>query len=281
MGLHVIIGKGNLGCDLQIALDKMGHDARLLTASEGFEWPESNPMFHNGEFKSTECVWVTAGKGSVESAMDPHDMEDVIGTHFVLPVGLATSMPKSMRLAVFSTDYVADEADSKSTAKQTSRPKSIYACMKIAMEQAIYAHKRPLTTIFRVGSLYGGHYPERTFPGKLQKNHPNFGEVTLPMNWVTPTPTWWVAETIVHNLHGLFHTRGPLTHHVAPVGGCTLSQWGRLVLGDGYTFKSNGFNDMRPAFSNLGLSFGSDPRTWQELWQAHLLKYPPGPTTHT
>lgn len=286
MGLHVIIGKGNLGIDLQQALDKVGHDARLLTASDGFEWPESWPAFHHAPYKEVECVWVAAGKGSVESAMDPHDMEDMLKTHFLLPVGLATTLPKHVRLGVFSTDYVADEGDAKYPMKHTAKPRSVYAAMKIGMEKAIYATKRPLTTIFRVGSLYGGHFPERTFPGKVAARHPNPGEVTLPQNWVTPTPSWWVAEKLAEqakNVQGdlLFQTRGPLTHHIAPAGGCTVLQWARAILGDRYTFKSRGFDDSRPAFSNLGLSFSSDPRTWQELWAEHLVRYKTVPADGT
>ncbi len=271
MGLHFIIGKGNLGLDLQSALDKSGHDARVLTSSDGFECPRG---LQEIEDMKPDCVWVTAGKGSVSEAESPHEIDAVLNTHLALPISLAKRLQKETRLAVFSTDYVADESKPDQPSARTTRPKSVYAAMKIGMEMALESLARPRTTIFRVGSLYGGHFVERTFPGKVAKRHAKPGPVTMPMNWVTPTPTWWVADTLACNYDSVF-SNAMQTHHIAPQGGCTILQWGRAILGDDYVFKSSGFDNQRPAYSNLGLSFNSlmgHPH-FHELWDRHLAKY--------
>lgn len=264
MGLHVIIGKGNLGCDLQIALDKAGHDARLLTPSEGFEWPEDEPHIHS---LAPECIWIAAGFGSIDQCKN--DPMGAIQTHTIMPMEIADAMPET-RLVVFSTDYVANESDPNAPSKSVLRPKSLYACSKLWMEQGLYMLNRPLTTIVRVGSLYGSHFPEKTFPGKLVKNHPKPCQVHLPQNWVVPTPTWWIAERLASQYHRLFNEKGPITHHVAPAGGCTILQWGRKVLGEDYNIASRGFDDLRPAYSKLGYSLGGHVETWDQLWEWHV-----------
>lgn len=264
--MNIIIGKGNLGVDLQVALKDRSVNSVMESAGQGFEWPESEPHILS---QKPECIWVTAGKGSVESAKDPWNLEDSLKTHTFLPISMALALPKEIRLVFFSSDYVADEADTTCTAKSNPRPRSLYACTKMWMEQGITMMKRPNTAIVRVGTLYGHHFPERCFPGKLKLNYPRPGEVFLPQNLVTPTPTWWAARMLVQNAGKLFSDQGTLVHHLAPIGNIPVVNWGRKILGQGYEVFSKGFDASRPHYSNLGCSLGKPNTTWEKLWEQH------------
>lgn len=266
MALHVIIGRGNLGLDIQLAFDERGHKTHLMSRTLGFSWPQSKAEILDLQ---PDYVWVAAGHGSVSEC--ERDFSGAIQTHVTLPVELAQSLSKNTCLGLFSTDYAANETEPGAAGKQAVRPRSLYAFTKIWMEQAILMMNRPKTAIFRVGSLYGSHFPERCFPGKLRKNYPNPSEVSLPQNWVTPTPTWWVAETICNHLVGSFNSSSALIHNIAPSGGCTIARWGMHVLGKDYTIKSNGFDKNRPSMSKLGSSFDKPAIEWEELWNISQL----------
>ncbi len=187
-----------------------------------------------------------------------------------MPVSIALLLPKDIRLVVFSSDYAADEGDPSATAKVNPRPRSLYACTKIWMEQALTTLKRPNTCVVRVGTLYGEHFQDRCFPGKLKANYPQPGEVLLPQNLVTPTPTRWAAKMMVDNMAKLFSEQGTLVHHLAPIGNVPVGMWGRKILGPGYNILSKGFDSNRPHFSNLGCSIAKPNATWEQLWEQYL-----------
>lgn len=263
MATHVVIGKGNLGMDLKLALTKAGHKVHVLTASEGFEWPESRP--HLLSF-NPEYIWIAAGAGSVGEVKA--DMTPAVKTHVIMPVEMVNSLPEGIKVGIFSTDYAADENDPDNTQKTNPRARSLYALTKIWMEEAVKMIRRPNTTVFRVCSLYGHHFPERGFPGKLKSRHPDPCELLLPQNWCVPTPTWWVAETIEAYIGKCFDPTRTLVHHVAPSHGCTVIQWGQKILGEGYKVGSRGFDLERPPHSKLGCSLFRPP-TWEDLWLQH------------
>lgn len=267
MGRHVIIGKGNLGLDLNLALMNAGNQTRVLTQSEGFRWPES--ISEILEFQP-DYVWVTAGAGSVEQCKS--NPTHAIATHITMPVELAMKLPSNIKVGVFSTDYACDELEPGNPNKYTARPKSFYACTKISMEIMLRQMNRPNVTIFRVSNLYGAHCPDKTFPGKLLKKYPSPCVVELPQNWVVPTPTWWIAENIVKYLGKAFSERDTLSHHLAPESGMTVTQWGRKVLGDAHEIKSKGFDDTRISFSKLGCTLFQCTDTCQDLLAQHAAK---------
>ncbi len=260
MSCHVIIGKGNLGVDLHAVLNARGHKAHIFTPSDGFTWPDSLPALLA---LTPTYVWVTAGAGSVEAVKK--DFVGAINTHLMFPVELVKDLPPGIKIGLFSSDYVADESDPSNPHKITPKPRSLYAYTKIWMEQAIKALGRPNVSVFRVSNLYGGHFPERTFPGKLKSRYPHPCEIVLPQNWVVPTWTKWVAEVLVDNLDKVFDDKTPLIHHAAPNGGCTVIQWGRRVVGEKYKLISKGFDNDRALFSKLSCSFARAPE-WDELW---------------
>lgn len=258
--MHVIIGKGNLGVDLKIALEAIGYKAVILTKSEGFLWPGgySQIMNHNPDH-----VWITAGFGSVQECSN--NFSGALATHTAMPLELARDLPTYVKLGIFSTDYVANEKYPDSEIAFIDNAKTFYAMSKLWMERGIANSNRPLTSIFRVCSLYGQHFPEKTFPGKLLAKYPNPCELNLPENEVVPTPTWWIAKKLALNLEVLFLKKGRNILHVAPSGSTTTMEWGRRILGEDYTIKSSGLDPLRPIRSRLGSSIGQPP-DWSALW---------------
>lgn len=258
--MHVIIGKGNLGIDLKLALNKHGHHAVILTRSGGFEWPESYP--HLMELKPTH-VWVTAGFGSIGECAN--DFAGALATHVAMPLDMARFLPDKCKLGFFSSDYVAHEDYPNQVACYAEKALTFYAMSKMWMERGLEWMDRPFTSVFRVCSLYGQHYPERTFPGKMRARFPEPCALSLPENEVTPTPTWWLAERLASNLDYWF-SPGMSFHHVAPSTNTTTMEWGSRILGPNYAITSAGIDPLRPAKSALGDSSGGKA-DWSVLWE--------------
>lgn len=256
MQRHLVIGKGNLGCDIYDAALRAGHKAMILTKSNGFVWPESLEQIL--QWQPTH-VWVTAGVGSVEAVKQ--NFAEAVKTHVTLPVELCKQLPAHVHLGLFSSDYVTDE-----------KVRSLYACTKIFMEQALQVINRPNTSVFRVGSLYGHHYPLKGLPGKLKLRYPNPQIVKLPQNWITPTPTWWVAEILMEHPEA-FSDRLTI-HSIAPGGGCTVMRWGQSILGEEYRVDSKGFDEERPASTSIGCTLESKVKDWFMLYVEHLQRQP-------
>lgn len=259
--MHVIIGKGNLGIDLKLALTKAGHRAVIFTKSSGFEWPESEPAIR--ELKPSH-IWITAGFGSVGECSA--DFAGALATHVALPMDIARVF--TCPVGVFSTDYVADPEYLDQPGCYIEKPRSFYAHSKLMMERGLERMDRPYITVFRVGSLYGSYFPQKTFPGRLKINHPLPTQLNLPDNIVVPTPTSWVAERIVSNLHSIFIPEFKV-HHVAPKGGCSTRDWGKLILGPDYQVYSSGLDPLRPARSSLGCTIDKTYADWKTLWEQH------------
>lgn len=262
--MHIVIGKGNLGMDLAKALTLRGHQVKIFTKSEGFEWPESEPAIRNLD---PSHVWVTAGHGSVNECNA--DFSGALATHVALPMDLARILPNNVRIGTFSTDYVAHPEVKHREDRAIQVPQTLYAQSKLWMEQGLKNLRRPLIAVFRVGSLYGNHLPEKTFPGRLKAKYPAPCELNLPDNIVVPTPTWWIAQKIVENLDLCFDRDKLRMHHVAPMGNVTTRGWGQLILGEGYRIHSSGIDPLRPAHTGLGCSFDrANKTTWKELWDS-------------
>jgi dTDP-4-dehydrorhamnose reductase len=261
MNTHVIIGRGNLAIDLQLALIAAGDEAIIETRSTGFEWPKglSKILTMNPGF-----VWVTAGFGSVEQCA--MNLTGALATHVAMPLELAKNLPATTRLACFSSDYVADEEYPDQPGCWNDKPQSWYAQSKLWMELGLERMNRPLTATFRVSSLYGDHFPERTFPGKLRLGAPRMTHFTLPDNIVVPTPTWWLANRLVSDMDEVFSPKGSYLYHLAPSGGVSTLDWGRMILGYNYEITSRGLDPLRPAKSGLGCSYGPTI-DWLDLWK--------------
>lgn len=250
-----------MGLDLVQALSEKGHHAKLLTKSAGFDWRDDISMLLDADF-----VWIAAGFGSVEAAL--RDPSGAFDCHVAMPVKIAMGLPETTRIVCFSSDYAADESTPWSPGALNRTPRSLYAVTKISMELALKSLKRPNTFAVRVCSLYGEHYPERTFPGRLLKRFPTPADIEVPMNRTTPTPTKWVADVLARHLQDL--TGDFRVHHVAPGGTASIVQWAKKILGNGYKIESKGLDQSRPLCSNLRCTFENVP-DWEELWNLHWL----------
>lgn len=274
MGRHVIIGKGNLGLDLANTARSCGNEVYIFTPSENFKLPDSISEIKD---LKPDYIWVTAGFGSVEQCKkEPNGAFDA---HVGLPITIVRNFGGDVKIGLFSTDYAADENGMDNPNKINPKPKSVYAITKMCMESCVKMMNRPNVTVFRVASLYGSHFPERTFPGKLLAKFKEPCEVALPQNFITPTPTSWIAEIIMSSLSLVFSPVGPMFHNCAATGGTTVMNFGRKILGDAFTYNSKGMDWERPAYSNMGCSFTQAPN-WEQLWEANrcsFLKSLPSP----
>lgn len=260
--MHLVLGNGNLGRSLANQLAQRGLTYKLLDKSE-FCYPEKTLLMD----KPTH-VWCCIGAGSVNRAKE--DFNGVISTHVQLPIHLMKTLPEKVKLVFFSTDYVADEKNPSLPLHKTSEPRSLYALSKLWLEQSVVFSKRANTCVVRVGSLYGRHFPERTFPGRLRANYPVPGPVTLPRNLVTPTPTDWLAEGLLDTQSKFMFTPSPCIKHCAPKGNVSVAHWGRLILDKSYTVYEAGYDEERPKISDLNCSFWP-PEDWKELWEKYTI----------
>lgn len=280
---HIILGGGNLGKDLLIEMNSLGvADPELWTNSRGKDVRMIADVVAEINHKMPECVWYCVGAGSVNEAKheSKHYSNSVI-LHRRVPLALAKYLDPKIKLVLFSTDYVADETRPTYPFAQTPKFRSNYAALKGQMENEIQQMQRPFTTVVRVGSLYGVHKPEQTFPGKILKNFNGKEGIQLkglPQNLVVPTPTRWLANVLLRNFDKLCLDSGATREHVAPEGATTVIDWGKFVLAgmpdvrfnrrDENTFY---YDEERPLVSGLGNTLETSAH-WHELWQVYFRK---------
>ena len=271
---HAILGKGNLGSDISFFLNdpsnpKKKQKYEFFTRSNGFDWPA--PLDRLMTY-APDVVWVSLGHGSVAEAKE--DFVGAINCHVQLPNFLMELMPSTTKLIFFSTDYVACEDDPSNPKAQTQDPLSKYALSKLWMENLVKFKNRPNTCVVRVGSLYGGYKPGRTLPGKLRKAFKKPQTIRLPLNYITPTPTMYVASCLIKNLEKIFDDSNATFHHLAPKGNCQVREWGELILGEGYEVLSKKIDRERPSVSELGNTIEPPPH-WLHLWESSRFHFDP------
>lgn len=269
---HAIIGAGNLGLDLRAEIIRQTDGGvEVLTRSRDFDVEEVGAL-EDVAAADFDYIWYCVGYGSVQEAMIYPNKAHYI--HVTAPEILATKKSPETKLMVFSSDYAADE-DSPYATHWSRSPRSVYAKMKIDMEKLVMRLAKPNVTVMRVGSLYGYHKPQTTFPGKVLERFA-FSEIPLrfPSNYVTPTSSLWAAATIIGNLGRVFDGSGPMLHHCAPDGNVPVVDWARLVLKglrDGREFDEEMFLDLaRPTMSRLGCTFAKHGWHWTDVWNAYF-----------
>jgi len=249
---HAIIGNGNLGNSLATKLLKDNHIVKLFSTFNGWKYPTNLQAIHDF---IPDHIWVTVGAGSVEQAKANY--LPFLDLHVRLPADLAKNVNPGACLHVFSSDYVLDNP-----------VKSLYALSKLYMEETLTRMDRPKTYIYRVGSLYGTYKPNKCFPYKLKKNwvesQKKEGEITLPSNHITPTPTDWLAGILVSALDSL--DASCRIFNVAPSDCCKVQEWGELILNQ--PVKEKDLDPNRPAYSNIGCNLPlQTSKSWLDLWK--------------
>lgn len=262
---HLILGNGNLGRDLFIKAAHSG-DASLMSLSRGND-AFSSSFIQDVKNHHAQAVWYCIGAGEVaEAKREPARAEFLIRD---LPILLRHSLHQEIALIVFSSDHAADEERPDDYTSDNPSPRSDYCRFQLGLERRLLELNRTRTAIIRVSTLYGLHKPLRTLPGSmlLHSNVPGEWPMEFPQNWVTPTPTRWLAHMLLENYSAFVSRNGTTRHHLAPTGNISIIDLAKLILPNEAIDKSEWYDSERPVFSNLDCSFGVENWHWFELWR--------------
>lgn len=270
----LVLGKGNLGRDLQDVSEEVGVETTLLSRSTGWDFPQNEALARvllDTHEKKYDWIFCCVGAGSVEAAEKEYAQSLMV--HCVLPAELLTRAYDRSRIVLFSTDYVCDpqELYRELPNCHTQRPLSLYAQTKLAMEYAFRTVNRPGSMCVRVGSLYGKHFPERNLAEKIALSYKN-GSRTFVNNRVSPTPSRWVAENVVQHLMKSEPTHAEF-HHCAPCDDISVFDFARFVLGPIVQIQDGRFDEKRPRASGITNSLGPQ-WDWQPLWEEYHRRLP-------
>lgn len=186
MRKHLILGAGNLGLDLKLQAEKRGDLALVASRSSGWDYTKQGLDPIRIQLAWATDIWCTIGAGSIEGA--ERDFRDYADLHIKLPMELVQNAPHEVRIHLFTTNYI--------RASETKR--TLYARSKKYMEKLVLSTNRPNVSIYEVQSLYGTHKPWSCFPGKVIKSYLDKKEpISVPSNECVPTPTDWLAESIL------------------------------------------------------------------------------------
>lgn len=261
--LHCIVGGGNLGMDIAAVLKSRNSSIMILTKRLGFSYPMRPYGIEELTDRMPDVIWLAAGAGSVGG-----DFLHQLDIHVRLVVETLKEAAPGAKIVAFSTDYVADPLDIQNPRKRTNDPQSSYARSKAWMEEFILESQDPRIRAVRIGSLYGEWKPRGCFPFKLCSNsYRSTGPITLPINYVCPTPTRWLAKALVDNFDNLFAETYPISH-LSPSGNLSVADWGRLILGDDKIVDGE-LDFKRPIISSLGSPFVTPLPHYLELWEEY------------
>lgn len=281
MKKHLIMGGGNLGIDLKNEILRQSGDRRsvdFLTRVDGFDVRDLSAVRAAAKKEDYAVIWYCVGQGSVPQARDnPEEAKIIYGA---APKAILTSARPETKVVLFSTDYVADEEDPSNPHGICQSFQTEYASIRGQAERLFLGLNRPNTTVIRVGSLYGTHKPENTFPGRILGNFAKESDIRirLPRNLVTPTPTLWLAAVLVEaylaEANRLFNEQETTIHHCAPNGNVSVWDWGTFVLAgirETSAFATDKFFDEeRPKISALSSDFLPSNWHWNELWKTYF-----------
>ncbi len=247
---QLVIGRGNLAVDLVNALNKNGtlKPSYILNSVDGVNSFHSPPS----------VCWLALGCGSVNEVKD--DFQRAIHSQLSELHRLYETTPRETKIVVFSSDF----ADAPGL--------SSYAWIKRTLENfaSHLNQKEKRVTVIRVANLYGTHRIERTFPYKMFKNNRFKEEVFVPLNHCCPTPTDWLAKTLVDNIEQILGSNQTvLTCY--PNGDMTYKQWTEMIFPD-KKVKSVEWDNERPTHlirkedMSLRMIYGDCASLFLERW---------------
>jgi hypothetical protein len=207
MERHVVLGAGNLGRAIFERLMTIPESegritAHLVSRSNGWRYPEDSVA--RIQELQPDVIWNCTGAGSIGGSAS-----EQVSLHVGLVQDLMDGMPMT-RQVHFSSDYAVN-------------PVSFYAMTKKWAEDAVKAHRSENAYIIRVANLHGPH-KRGGIIDKLAAAAKT-GKVKAVGNYVLPTWTPWLAETLVASQealfksgHKCFNLAGPYAipvHHIA------------------------------------------------------------------
>lgn len=258
MATHLIIGKGNLGLDLSAALLKQGNRVYIVSKTTGFNYP-----FDNVEsllLYEPNYIWIAAGAGSVEAVKT--SIVPSIDLSVRLISELLDKVPKNIKIITFSSDYAIEP---EGVDEMCTHPQSIYALTKCWQEELVNLADATNVRVVRISNLYGKHFPENTFPGKVMKRYAR-GErnFCIPKNECLPTSTGALGVMLAENLDRMFDFPSKIVQ-LAPSGITTYAKWARIFLPKDALIEET-IDLERPMISRLG-SFVPWGESWETLWR--------------
>ncbi len=269
---HLIVGAGNLGVDIGLRLaGEPGGVNEVVFAGrrQGLDCTDFSALLRLVTPVPYDYIWWCVGGWSVEQFKA--DAEQGHKVMYAAPRLVAQYAHPRSRLMFFSTDYCAHEEHMARPDLQVQVPTSEYAEVRKDLESFIAKYRRPHTAVFRLGSLYGAHHPQNTFPGKVLARHgAGTARIDIPLNDVTPTSTKWAAAMVCHNRELLVSEEGPKRHHLAPRGNVALRDWAKMLLhglrGHRAFDETPWVDTARPAATCLGTSWMRQNPHWNEVW---------------
>jgi dTDP-4-dehydrorhamnose reductase len=267
---HLVLGKGNLGCDLfEVLSTAPGNETVLGSRSVGMDFGPLNFSTAMDHLRAVEpnVIWVCIGGYSVESAET--DFISAQWNLVTMPILLLNNAPPNAHVVLFSSDYCASEKDPSNPFAWQLPPRSVYAALQQNKEHLFAVTNRKNSSLLRVGSLYGHHYEDRCLHGKLlAKKNASF---ELPTNTITPTWTRWLAETVRDNMFQILIGDAQVGH-IAPAGNVSVFDFARMILPRTTDVSPKGIDVKRPRESRLHCSFGkTEPAHWTQVWNDFIL----------
>lgn len=272
MTKHLVLGTGNLGLDLAYALRTsamkpvvLGRSNSSLHAYFDFNGVDGETAARDGKLGLTirdlqdlkpDVIWCTIGAGGPGS----QTLTKQLHAHLTLPALLAGWAPK---LVLFSTAYLNNDIGGWY---------SDYALTKHMMELTM--QKRENVRCFRVGSLYGNHYPLKCLPGKILSASREGRLNRAAFNKITPTPTQWLAESLVQGKVWERFREVPPHFNWAPSGSCSVKTWMEMILwdleGKQMPEVTSAYDSNYPEDSAANIIVG---QSWLSLWEENCGRF--------
>jgi hypothetical protein len=168
--MHVVLGAGNLGCDIMSSLMRRELPCILFsTTVNNWKYPCSiKPILD----KNPKHIWVCVG--------DSSPMLNAWDVNVRLAIELIEAADKYTFLHFFSAMQLLDER---------------LLSIKKQMETVIESSQRPNTNIYRVSHLYGKWKPKKGLPHKILSGQVKRDGIKDKM--ICPTATDWLSEQVI------------------------------------------------------------------------------------
>lgn len=237
---HLIIGSGNLGCDLANEAIRKGHRSTIIlskpTSPATLDLRVSRYYPKEKDYceipESITHIWYTRGYGSIEQAET--NPKEAAFYHMIYPALWYVLKNSEQEFHSFSTCYNNED--------------SFYVRLKRTSEYSFH-NRSENSYVHNVQYLYGVHHPMSTFIGKIIKNRPN----SLPRNQVSLTPTRWIAEQCIQTDFYFDDL------NLVPKGTSSLAEWGRKILEYGkedfYFIEERDEDDLRSQSTDDDIDF--------------------------
>lgn len=233
--MHVVLGAGNLGCNLVDQLMHKNIPVKLFSITvNDWKYPQSlEPILS----LNPKHIWVCLGSTST-NLVQTWD----VNVRLALEL-LQKSHPKTT-LHFFSTTMHIDT-------------KLFH--VKRHLEEIVFETGRPNTNIYRVSHIYGNYKPQKSLPYLIHKN-----KITSRKRLICPTPADWLAETLLGSFNDFSVVKEkPIAQYlVTPRLSVQFDDFVRLVNDDTAEIEMK-----ESATGKTEYKLSCNNKSWLALWQ--------------